>query len=711
MLDLGVQEGESLGSPPPAIYRFGLFEVDSRSGEVRKAGVRIKLQDQPLQVLLKLLEQYGDVVSRDELRTALWRDDTFVDFDAGLNTVMRRLRDALGDSADNPTLIETIPRRGYRFIAPVDKITSPDKSETPRTISFGPWFQRKQRAWAAIGTLLALIAVLALLRFRTSPLVDNPLRFVQLTNDGLAKSGRLLSDGKRVYFSELTPGRRTLVQVSRTGGEVLPVPTVLENPRPLDISPDGAQILAVTGEGEEPLPLWMLPVAGGSPRRIGSILANDAAWCPDEDRLVYASGHDIFFVRKDGSGSQRLVTVGGFPGGLCWSPDGRKLSFHVWDPADASVVLWEVAADGTDLHPLLPSSSGLGSSCCGTWSRASGIFLFQVLSEVRTDVWAIPWGRRWWPWASAAPVRLTSGPMNFSDPAVNPGDARELFVIGTLPRAELVRYDSSSGQFLPYLAGISAEGVDFARDRQWAAYTSYPDGALWRCRVDGGERRQLTFPPMRTFMPRWSPNGSSIAFVDISEKPWKIRVISSEGTGLRQVSPAGEAASDATWSPGGDRLAFGGVDITHADEPAKFAIHVLELATGQLTTLPGPTGLFSPRWSPDGRYMAAVNAAAELTILDLAGESVFTLSGLKVGFPIWSRAGDFVYFQDRTGARVPTRILRLSLPGRKLETVVQLEGIGRLPLGTFASWSGLTPDGAPILSRDIGGQEIYSMRW
>ena len=700
-----------MGSQPLPIYRFGLFEVDSRTGEVRKSGVKIRLQDQPLQVLLKLLEQPGSIVSREELRTALWQADTFVDFDAGLNTVIRRLRDTLGDSADNPTLIETVPRRGYRFIAPVDTVAAAISSdstilrpETARPAS------SSRRLWILLGIVAALLVAFGFLAVRTSPVTDNSVRFAQITHDGVAKSGPLLSDGTRIYFSELTPSGRALVQVAATGGEVSPVPTVLESPRPCNLSPDRSEMLVLNGEGEAPLPLWIMPTAGGSPRRIGVILANDAAWCPDPDRLVYAAGHDIFVAQKGGTSARKLVTVQGFPTGLCWSPDGRRLRFHSWDPAPASLALWEVRADGTDLHPLLPKSFGLDSSSSGVWSGATDAFFFQAVSEGRNDVWVIL-PRRWLPWASTEPVRLTSGPLSFSAPSVNPDDSRELFVLGTSPRAELVRFDSSSGRFVPYLGGISVEGVDFSRDGQWFAFTAYPDGALWRCRIDGGERRQLTFPPVRAFLPRWSPDGSTIAFVDISKEPWTIRVISTAGTGLRQVSPAGEAASDPTWSPAGDRLAFGGVDLTHADDPSKFVIRLVDLDSFQVTTLPGSTGLFSPRWSPDGRFMAAINATSELRILDLTGPNNFTLEGFKAGFPSWSQRGDSLYFQDRTNAEVPGRILRLTVSNRHVETVVELGSIGRLPLGTFASWTGLAPDDAPLLSRDISVQEVYSVRW
>src|SRR5882672_5277884 len=103
----------------PTILGFGVFEVDLRTGEVRKHGVRVKLQEQPFHVLKILLQRPGEVVTREELRSEIWQSDTFVDFDNGLNTSINKLREALGDSADSPRFIETLPRRGYRFIAQV----------------------------------------------------------------------------------------------------------------------------------------------------------------------------------------------------------------------------------------------------------------------------------------------------------------------------------------------------------------------------------------------------------------------------------------------------------------------------------------------------------------------------------------------------------------------------------------------------------------
>src|SRR5258707_14463878 len=109
-----------------SLYRFGVFELEAHPGALRRNGIKLKLQDQPYQVLLKLLEHAGQTVTREQLRSALWPADTFVDFETGLNTAIKRLRETLGDSADSPTFIETLPRRGYRFIATVERPVGED---------------------------------------------------------------------------------------------------------------------------------------------------------------------------------------------------------------------------------------------------------------------------------------------------------------------------------------------------------------------------------------------------------------------------------------------------------------------------------------------------------------------------------------------------------------------------------------------------------
>jgi DNA-binding winged helix-turn-helix (wHTH) protein len=121
--------GFAVRSQNASIYGFGVFQLDLRTAELRKNGVKLKLQDQPYQVLVKLLEHPGEVVSREELRSTLWHKDTFVDFETGLNTAIKRLRETLGDSADNPAFVETVPRRGYKFIAPV-RLSASTEDET-----------------------------------------------------------------------------------------------------------------------------------------------------------------------------------------------------------------------------------------------------------------------------------------------------------------------------------------------------------------------------------------------------------------------------------------------------------------------------------------------------------------------------------------------------------------------------------------------------
>ena len=141
------------------VYRFGPFELDPRSAELRRNGVKLKIQEQPYHVLLQLLEHAGEIVSREELRTSIWPADTFVDFETGLNTVIKRLRETLGDSAGTPTFIETIPRRGYRFVAPV--ATQP-RGSPPTRLPEKVTSRARSRylLWAASAIAIALLALL-----------------------------------------------------------------------------------------------------------------------------------------------------------------------------------------------------------------------------------------------------------------------------------------------------------------------------------------------------------------------------------------------------------------------------------------------------------------------------------------------------------------------------------------------------------------------
>src|SRR5579871_3544184 len=226
--DMGNRAAKMLDSGPVEIHgngvsatrRFGVFEVDLRSGELRRNGIKVKLQEQPLQVLGQLLERPGEVVTREDLRKHLWPADTFVDFDHSLNAAIRRLRDALGDSAENPTFVETVARRGYRFLAPVSippsngfAVVAPAAVDpVPAAIPIRhPW-------WIAAGAIGLLLLILGLtLGFFLAPHAAAPLRLTQLTanpiNDpvrvaAISRDGRYLafSDGSGFFLRQIDTG-------------------------------------------------------------------------------------------------------------------------------------------------------------------------------------------------------------------------------------------------------------------------------------------------------------------------------------------------------------------------------------------------------------------------------------------------------------------------------------------------------------------------
>lgn len=244
------------------VIRFGVFEVDLQEAELRKSGFRIKLQEQPFQILTMLLERPGQTVTREELQRRLWPVDTFVDFDHSLNSSIKKLREALGDDSENPRFVETLHRRGYRFIAPVDGLSG-TAGQVPAvaTAHAGSKNLARWQKWTAVGVLVIGATVLGF--WLHSPLPPPRIaRIVQLTNNGRQKSGALSTDGPRLYFLE----DQAIVQVSTEGGETVRVQTPFHTHGvfPLDLSPGGSELLVSTQTAlETELPLWIVPVLGG----------------------------------------------------------------------------------------------------------------------------------------------------------------------------------------------------------------------------------------------------------------------------------------------------------------------------------------------------------------------------------------------------------------------------------------------------------------
>jgi Tol biopolymer transport system component/DNA-binding winged helix-turn-helix (wHTH) protein len=714
----------------PRIVQFGLFELDLDARELRKSGVRIKLQEQPFQILAMLLERRGTLVTREELQKKLWPEDTFVDFDLSLNSAVKKLRQALNDDSENPRYVETLYRRGYRFIGPVmgssgssaDQIelvqspatTAPSKPALTARVSPPATLRRRFLVYGA--TLLLILA--AVMVYRSIP--SQPPRvlgFNQITHDGLFKF-QVFSDGERLYLNEMQGDHFVVNQVSVAGGETSSVPTPFANLTIRGLAPNGSALIVSSFQGTGGrADVWSLPLPSGPPRRLSNLpvdslayspdenKAASVAWSPDGSQAAFSNGPVIYLAKSDLSEPHELATAGGYVSRLRFSPDGQRLRFDVTDPSSISTAIWEVARDGTGLRQLLPGWNTVPHECCGSWTPNGRYFLFQSLRDGRNNLWALA-ENSFWPGGTPKPVQLTNGPLDFESPVVSK-DGKRIFAIGSQPRLELVRYGGKSG-FEPYLDGSSIQDLAFSPDGKWVAYVTVPEGQLWRGRVDGTERLQLSPEGLAAELPRWSPDGKQIVFMGSSYKTdWLAYLISSDGTRLRELIPGAPSGYDPGWSPDGKSVVlwFGaGGPQAH---PSGIVIYDLE--TRKISPLPDAQQLFSPRWSPDGRYIAAItNDSLKLMLFDRASQKWQELASMPIGYPSWSHDGEYLYFD--TSLSEDAAFQRVRISDHKLERLFSLKGMRRF-WGPFASWTGLAPDDTPLLVRDISSQEVYALDW
>ena len=330
----------------------------------------------------------------------------------------------------------------------------------------------------------------------------------------------------------------------------------------------------------------------------------------------------------------------------------------------------------------------------------------------RSDIWALRQSAGIFRPGNPDPLPITTGPLAYFSPAPALAGDR-LFVIGEQQRAQLQRLDTKSQQFVPFLDGISAGEIDFSRDGKWVTYVSYPDYLLWRSRSDGSEKLQLTYAPVNISMPRWSPDGRKITYLCVPPgKSPKACIVSADGGASEEVQMDEQHwPDDPQWSPDGKSLLLAlyppGMVGTR---PQDFSVVQFDLQTKKISTLPGSEGMLGPRWSPDGRYISTFSADTEKSmLLELStGKWSELATGTVLQYPNWSLDSKYAYFED-LGADGP-EIDRVSVATRKKERVTVLKGVERVPMQESSSpWNGVAPDGSPLIMRDVGNRELYSL--
>jgi Tol biopolymer transport system component len=493
-------------------------------------------------------------------------------------------------------------------------------------------------------------------------------------------------------------------ELSASGGETSLISVPFSVDRVDAVSPDRSNLL-VTAATANPQDhgLWTLPLPAGSPRRLGDMPGKEGDWSPDGKSLAFVRNSDIYVANADGSQPRKLLTAPGAPVVLHFSPDSQRLRYTVFDATHNTYAIWEVRADGSNPHPLLPRWHNPPAECCGVWTPDGRYYVFQVFGE-QSDLWAIRESGNPLRGASSQPMRLTTGPLSYFFPTPSL-DGRKIFAVGKLQQGELVRYDLKAQEFVNINTGVSAGEVSFSRDAQWAAWVHYPDGTMWRSHLDGSERVQLTFPPQMATLPRWSPDGRTIAYVAAEiGKPWKIFLVPSQGGAAKEVLPETRNEMDVDWSADGSKLVFGRLSEQVSSEPIN--IQLIDLASGRVSVLPGSENLFSPRWSPDGRYIAALAADYKaLLLFDLQTQKwihwVDEPNGV-ISFPSWASDSKSIYYTQQNDLR------KVGLGAHDSQEIASLRNL-KLFRGRWGSWGGMSPDGSPLFVRDISTQEIYAL--
>ena len=667
----------------PSVVRFGAYEADLLSGELRKSGIRLKIQDRPFQILAILLEHPGLVVTREQLQKRLWPEDTFVDFEHGLNTAINKLRDALSDEADNPRFIETLPKRGYRFIAPVSASAAPrahlhavapanastlSPSPVPAIIpadpSAGPTTAKLRLSTnlAASAMLLLFLALLAAVYFflrARSAGESAEIRIAPL--NGLPREGdaAFSPDGNQVAFVWAgEKGGYAHIYVSQIGATDSPRQLTSTGEGTFEFapvwSPDGHYIAFFRfNNKEKDLAIYVTAALGGSERRLYTVKSNrkvDALdWSVDGKSLAFSDSASpseasrIFLLSLD---TLEVLPITSPPTGTlgdttpAFSPDGKSLAF-VRDTLDVREIYVRPLSGGSPAQITFDHAEIQGI----TWTPQSDKLIFASSRQGQTSLWRISakggtpqrlpiagagWAMR--PALSRTGNRLAYTSVTYSSSLWRASLAPDHKVIRPLEK-----FISSTGL---------EEGPQYSPDGKHIVFQSTRTGyhEIWRADADGSNPIQLThFAKNLTGTPRWSPDSKWISFDSRPAGHSEVFIINAEGGQPRQITQGESENGVASWSTDGKWLYLasnrGGTwevwKITPQGTSASQITH-----HGGFAALPSPDGKFL--------YFAKGRDVPGLWRVPVdGGEEVKMFDGPPVGgWGYFAVASDGIYYAD-----------------------------------------------------------------